>query len=395
MGFFSKFFKNKKIWEESEDYEDEEVVYTRDGIDFHDQTQRTRYIAECLEQIREGTHEMEVLESEYDRVTSYLKDMEEIEALPDSERAELNAVARQLVTYEEDLEKFRTRKSPLTDEQFASLRRREKEIPAGLEKIKENERMAILIRKDLRRLDGERKALAFRENELNETMENMRGMAVIFSVAAAALLIILAVMQFSFGMEVYIGYFLTIASAAIALTVVCVKFIDANHELERSSGGMGKLIQLQNTVKIRYVNNRNLLSYLYIKFDCKNGRELEELWNMYSQEAEDRRQFSENSSGAELAREDLIRFLRRHRIGDPLRWLDQIPALLDKREMVELRHGYILRRQALREQIEYNNDLAKKAKDEITSVAKAYPVYAKEILEMTEKFETEGSLQDY
>ena len=395
MGFFSRFFKNKKIWEESDTYEDEEVVYTRDGIDFHDQTQRTRYIAECLEQIREGSHEMEVLKSEYDRVTSYLKDMEEIEALPDSERSELNAVVRQLVTYEEDIEKFRSRSSPLTDEQFASLRRREKEIPSGLEKIKENERMAILIRKDLRRLDGERKALAFRENELNETMENMRGMAVIFSVAAAALLIILAVMQFAFGMEVYIGYFLTIACCAIAITVVCVRFIDANHELERSSGGMGKLIQLQNTVKIRYVNNRNLLSYLYIKFDCKNGRELEELWSMYSKEAEDRRQFSENSSGAELAREDLIRFMRRHRISDPLRWIDQIPALLDKREMVELRHGYILRRQALREQIEYNNDLAKKAKDEITSVAKAYPMYAAEILEMTERFETEGSLQDY
>ena len=395
MGFFKNLFKNSKIWEDV-DYgdEDEEIIYSRDGIDFHDQVQRTRYIAECLEQIKEGTTEIDRLRAEYERVTSYLKDMEEIEALPDSERAEINSVARQLVNYEEDLEKFRSRKSPLTDEQFASLRRREKEIPSGLEKIKENERMAVLIRKDLRRLDGERKALAFRENELNETMENMRGMAVIFTVAAAALLTILAVMQFSFDMEVYIGYFLTIASAAIALTVVCVKYIDANQELERSSGGMGKLIQLQNTVKIRYVNNRNLLSYLYIKFECKNGRELEELWNMYSREAEDRKQFSENSSGAERAREDLIRLLRKYRIADPLRWVDQIPALLDKREMVELRHGYILRRQTLREQIENNNSLARAAKDEITSVAKAYPMYAQEILEMTERFETEGSVSE-
>ena len=249
--------------------------------------------------------------------------------------------------------------------------------------------MAVLIKKDLKRLDGERKALAFRESELGETMDNMRGMAVIFTVSAAALMIILAVMQFALGMNVYIGYFLTIATVAIALTVVCVKYIDANKELSKASGSMGKLIQLQNTVKIRYVNNRNLLQYLYIKFDCKNGKELDDLWGMYTKEAEERRAFNENSAGAEIAKDDLIRLLSKYHVARPRRWLDQIPALLDKREMVELRHGYILRRQSLREQIDYNETRARSAKDEITSVARAYPMYAEEILEMTEKFDPE------
>ena len=390
MGFLSKLFKiasGKKLAFSEE--ENEEVVYDREGIDFHDQTQRTRYVAECLEQIAEGSREMELLRKEYDLVTSYLKDMEEIEALPDRQRHEIDSFARQIENYESDIEKFRTRKSPLTDEQFSSLRRREKEIPEGLSKIKENERMAVLIKKDLKRLDGERKALAFRESELGETMENMRGMAVIFSVSALALMVILAIMQFAFGMTVYIGYFLAIASVAIALTVVCVKYIDADKELSKASGNMGKLIQLQNTVKIRYVNNRNLLQYLYIKFECKNGKELDDLWAMYTQEAEERRAFNENSAGAEMAKDDLIRLLGKYHVARPRKWLDQIPALLDKREMVELRHGYILRRQSLREQIDYNEGRARSAKEEITDLAKAYPMYAQEILDMTEKFDPE------
>ncbi len=391
MGFFSKLLKKaSRKAQDLFEYEDEEVVYDREGIDFHDQTQRTRYIAECLEQMAEGTRDMDLLKNEYDKVTSYLKDMEEIEALPDSSRAEINSVAKKLVEYEDDIEKFRTRKSPLSDEQFAFLRRREKEIPDGLASIRENERMAVLIKKDLKRLDGERKALAFRRNELGDTMDNMRGMAIIFSTAAAGLLIILAIMQFALGMNVYIGYFLCIATAAIALTVVCVRYIDASHELDKTAGSSGKLIQLQNTVKIRYVNNRNLLSYLYMKYECKNGKELEELWSMYTREAEDRRQFSENSAGAVMAKEDLIRLLAKYHVESPARWVDQIPALLDKKEMVELRHGYILRRQALREQIELNDNLARSAKNEITEVAKAYPMYAQEILEMTEKFEPEN-----
>ena len=367
----------------------EDIVYDREGINFHDQQQRTRYIAECLEQIAEGSSEIDMLKGEYEKVTSYLKDMEEIEALPDAQRAEVNSVARKLISYESDIEKFRTRKSPLTDEQFAALRRRENEIEGGLASIKENERMAVLIKKDLKRLDGERKAVAFRKSELKDSMENMRGMAVIFTAAAAGLMVILAIMQFALDMNVYIGYFLCVATAAIAITVVCVRYIDAGKEYDRASGNMGKLIQLQNTVKIRYVNNRNLLSYLYIKYECKNGQELEQLWSMYKQEYEDRRQFNENTVGLHQAKEDLIRLLARYHVTSPARWIDQLAALLDKREMVELRHGLILRRQALREQIDYNETRARSAKEEITDVAKAYPMYAQEILEMTEKFEPE------
>lgn len=393
MGFFKDLFKKaSRAMSSFDESENEDIVYDREGINFHDQQQRTRYIAECLEQIAEGSREMDMLKGEYDKVTSYLRDMEEIEALPDAQRAEVNSVARKLLSYESDIEKFRTRKSPLTDEQFASLRRRENEIEGGLASIKENERMAVLIKKDLKRLDGERKAVAFRKSELKDSMENMRGMSVIFAAAAAGLLVILAVMQFALDMNVYIGYFLCIATAAVAITVVCVRYIDADKELARASGNMGKLIQLQNTVKIRYVNNRNLLSYLYIKYECKNGQELEQLWGMYKQEAEDRRQFNENTAGLHQAKEDLIRLLARYHVTSPARWIDQLAALLDKREMVELRHGLILRRQALREQIDYNETRARSAKDEITDVAKAYPMYAEEILEMTEKFDPENEL---
>ena len=104
-----------------------------------------------------------------------------------------------------------------------------------------------------------------------------------------------------------------------------------------------------------------------------------------------RRQFNENTAGLHQAKEDLIKLLARYHVASPARWIDQIPALLDKREMVELRHSLILRRQALREQIDYNNNLAGSAKEEITGVARAYPMYAQEILEMTEKFEPEGA----
>ena len=37
-------------------------------------------------------------------------------------------------------------------------------------------------------------------------------------------------------------------------------------------------------------------------------------------------------------------------------WLQQIPALLDNREMVEVKHSLIVRRQKLREQMKQNEE---------------------------------------
>ena len=88
MGFFKDLFKKaSRAVSSFDESENEDIVYDREGIDFHDQQQRTRYIAECLEQIAEGSREMDMLKGEYEKVTSYLKDMEEIEALPDAQRA--------------------------------------------------------------------------------------------------------------------------------------------------------------------------------------------------------------------------------------------------------------------------------------------------------------------
>ena len=52
----------------------------------NDKEQRGQYVRGCLEQIAEASKEVETLQFEYNMVTSYLKDMEEVEALPDKEK---------------------------------------------------------------------------------------------------------------------------------------------------------------------------------------------------------------------------------------------------------------------------------------------------------------------
>ena len=103
MGLWKKFLQWRKNAEEPE-YEIEdwnEIVYDRDDLKINDRDQREEYVKGCLEQIAEASKELENLQFEYNMVTSYLKDMEEIEALPEEEKLELAEWAKKIDALEE------------------------------------------------------------------------------------------------------------------------------------------------------------------------------------------------------------------------------------------------------------------------------------------------------
>ena len=385
MAWWKKLFRKKDRQQIEEDWE--QLVYARDDVDFADEEQRSRYIVNCLEQIVEASKEMDLLKEEYSLVTSYLTDMEEIEALPDEEREEVNRIAGKLIYLEEERARYRGRKNRMKDSEYYHMRKQEDEIEEGIRKLRETENYGTLIKQDLQRLDRERHAYEYRRNELESIIGNLRGMAVIFLTALVICVVMLLILQFGFGMNTFVGYFLAVIAAAIAITVLCVKYFDADKEILKVEKSINKLIQLQNKVKIRYVNNSQLLDYFYIKYNTDSASQLENLWQKYLQEKEERKQFAEAEAKTEYYQKQLVEQLSRYRVSDPVRWVNQVSALLDKREMVEIRHDLILRRQALRKQLDYNNDVAETARNEIQDVAEKYPAYAQEILNMVNKYD--------
>lgn len=382
MGFWRKIFKKRKKNQELGEEEWEQIVYARDQIDFENQKERKRYIESCLEQITEASKEISLLTGEYTLVTGYLTDTEEIEALPEQEREELNAIAGKLKALEKECESYREKKSRMSDVEYYQMRKQENEVEEGIRKIKEAENYRELVKKDMQRLDRERHAYGYRKSELETVLANFKGMAVIFLTALIICLVMLLVLQLAFEMNVYIGCFLAVTAAAVAIAVLGVKYIDAEKEKQRVEQAVNRLIQLQNKVKIRYVNNTSLLEYLYMKYNTDSGVQLSKRWDAYQQEKEERKQYAEAEAKTEYYQKQLVARLSRFRVKEPERWIHQTGALLDKREMVEIRHSLILRRQSLRKQLDYNNDVAETAQREIMEVAKQYPAYADEIMAM-------------
>lgn len=390
MNIFKKLFRKRTEYQPLEEAQQEEAggkYNGREMLDVTDERQRKKYVENCLEQMRESAAEIERLQDEYRLVNAYLKDMEEIDALPEYEKSLVEEHAKAIYTLDGDREQFESRSSHMAESDYRRMERMEEEAEEGIRKLKEAEEYQEKIKKDLQRLEGEKHACRYRMNEARVSLINTRGMTVICVIAAAACVVMLLCLEFLLSMDAKIGYLIMAASAALVMTALFVKYKEADRELHVASSSLNKVILLQNKVKIRLVNNTNLLDYLYVKYGTGSAERLKELWAKYQVEKEERQKIKRTEEDLDFFSGQLVKQLKNYQLFDPVIWVHQTKALIDPKEMVEIRHNMILRRQNLRKQIDYNTENAKSAKEEIMNLVKEYPRYGEEILDMVSVYE--------
>ena len=391
MGFLETIFgkgRDEEFVRQAELENWNDIVYTRKELDMDDPVQRREYIGSCLQQMEEAARELDALEIEYYDVTNHLRDIEEIDALPEHQRAEVNECARKILDSIEKREKFSNRKSKMKEEDFERMERLQGEAGKGIKNLTEAEGYQKKIKNDLKRLDSEHQAYTYRQEELENTISNCKKLIVVVGVTLVLIFIFLMVIGGVLKLNVSYGYMISVLMAGIALTFLYVHSTNAEVELKGVKKSVSRLIMLQNQVKIRYVNNTNLIDYLCLKFKVNNSRELKDLHDKYVQEAKEREAFEDAQKNLDVNQKDLIYMLRHFRIKDPEIWIHQPEALLSHNEEVEIRHSLNVQRQSLRRRMEYNRDIvAGNAKREIEDMARQYPEYTQEILDMVSRYE--------
>ncbi|WP_026529086.1 hypothetical protein [Butyrivibrio sp. VCD2006] len=392
MGLFD-LFRKKDTYREERFQQNElenwnDIVYTRKNIDMDDPAQRREYVENCLQQMAEASREMDSLQFEYRVVTSHLRDIEEIDNLPPENRSEVTQCAQRLIDSEEQQKHFNKRKNRMNDQEFEKMERLQSTIKKGIESLQSAEDHQKKVKNDLRRLDSERQAYDFRRAEIEISIDNMQKLMIVVAVVLGVITVALAVLSLAFKLDVTYGYMIAITIAALSFLLLNQKIHEARREKKRVLNSIARIIQLQNTVKIRYVNNKNLIDYECLKYGVNNSRELELLYNRYQMEKNERERYAIASKQFDTNQKALVFTLRKYRIKDPEIWLHQAEALVNHNEEVEIRHELVSQRQQLRKQMDYNRDVvAGNAKNEIEELVRQYPVYRQEILEMVDRFE--------
>ncbi len=369
MGLFKKvsnlFKKNNKSEETELDQYISELETKEDTIE--------GALSSNCDQIIDATYLMEDLKAEYELVTSYFADIQKIESLPEANYNELCDVARKIATLEKDRTEFLHSEAKISDEKFKNIQSIEKDIKDIMGKISECENRDNNIKRDIQHLEGEKSSIEYEEEVLEESLKNLKVSTIVIAGITVVTFLGMVAIGIMADTDVNIYCMITLFIATLIAGGIFLYYRSLVEEYKMCQRKYSKAIDILNKVKIKYINNTNTLEYMYEKYKVNSLKELQYQWEQYVIMVDEIKRYQKNTGDLRVYGDEMVKILCNIGVKDPNVWTKQTIAILDKREMVEVKHNLNVRRQKLREQLEYNQKLKDDSREEIDKVLLEYP----------------------
>lgn len=362
MSFFSKLFRKKK---KEPTFEDIERDLARDESVYP--VSASHAAVDGCEELIELARELEDARSEYRVVTAYLSDVERLQELPEDEKKRLADTAEHMVKLTQDREKLLKKEKKISDVVFREMEREERQMPDVIERYAANEAYLATLERDMNYLENEKLQWEMLGEDYRDSVQRFRFLLRALFSTAIAFVVIMLVLEFAFQVHLITAFVILCAVLAIAGFFVYLKMMHDEREIQQCDVNRNHAIKLLNKVRIKYVNIKNAVDYTSEKYHVRSSRELLKTWEDYQEAVRERAKFAVNSQDLNFYTDKLLKLLRSYRLYDAAVWLSTPEALVDSREMVEVKHNMIIRRQKLRQRIEYGTG---KIKEEQANIEK-------------------------
>ena len=222
-------------------------------------------------------------------------------------------------------------------------------------------------------LEGEREEWRYYKEALEQESHILRRLlyvlAAVFIVALALILVLSPILHYDIRTP-----FLVAALVAGAVGGLMVLRIQNDvTDIRRSQANINRATTLLNRISFKYVNVTNAVDYACEKFHVKNSYEFNYMWEQYLEAVQERERYQRANDELEFYNDKLIRLLQGYHLYDARIWIYQAHALMDKKEMVEVKHELVVRRQKLRGSMEDQVANIQAIKDEIQRLVKEHP----------------------
>lgn len=330
----------------------DEEIYVNDEALSDPQSMKKHVISLC-EQMIDISRELDDVRHEYDKVTSYLNDIQIVEELSGDLRKQLDEAATQLTKLISVRNEYLNAEQKITDDTFNQMEEMEAELPDIIRRLKGNESDLEKVKRDLNYLASEKIEWNVVRHEREEELEQLRRLSVIllFSFGGIAVLVVLLSMAFRWEL---LPIFIVALLATLAASYVILRMQECNKDIKRSEVNQNYIISLENRIKIKYVNAKNAVDYTCNRFHVNNADELTFNYEQYIEICKERERFKQANEELEYFKNKLVHILRKLNLYDSRIWLNYANAIVDPKEMVELKHELFSRRQFLRGRIDYN-----------------------------------------
>lgn len=395
MGFFKKLFKRK----EKDSLEGKPTIEEYLGVDAKEggKSSYTRlevqkacqmsseqecfeYLKNLDEQKKIAKRQLSELKEEYGRIGSVLNDVTKIERIEEKDRIELLEAAAEIEEINKERKKFQSTESKISEKQYQKMEEYGESIRSMMAQLDEDEKYAHVLEQDMRHLEAEKTSIRYEKDEL-QSKKVIAKKAVEWSVVLLGISILFYLVCMVILKEDYENFlYIMLGVVGVLLTGTFLVYQGAVQELRIADRKLNKAILLLNRVKARYVMTVNSIQYQYAKYEVNSAYELNYIWGLYLEEKKNREKYRASSDRLHKAEMGVIGILTEYMVEQPRFWIGYAKALLDAREMVEVRHDLNGRRKMLRESMEGNRTFLEAAETEKKKLAQMNPEYAQAIL---------------
>ncbi len=311
-------------------------------------------VVDTCEQMIDAAREFEDAKEEYALVTNYLTDIEKIENMAPADKKIMQDAAANIAVLNKKRNEFLKTENRISDSQYAQMQELEEEIPRAIRRLERNESYLDTINRDLKYLEGEKVQLDMDKEYSIERQNKLRVYAILIIIFFAAVVVVCFAMRLILNVETTIFMFIGALLSAVAGVFIYLSYQNETNEIKSCVANKNRAVSLENRVKIKYVNVKNSVDYTYEKYHVKNSKEFVYIYEQYLLAVKDKERFRQTSDDLEYNNRKLLDVLQKNRFYDSKVWLNYANAIVEPREMVELKHELIGRRQKLRGRMQYN-----------------------------------------
>lgn len=386
MKLFDRLFKKKKREEQAA--QETQGLTLKEGA-YHTPEERAAFVKNCCDIIHEARRQNLEAKKEYEVVTSYLADIQRIDMLSSQARHSVTESARKVVNLNIERQKMQKVPPKITIAQRNALEPYEDTILEEIRAMEESEEYLGKINSDLRQLESEKASLDYELEDIMSRDERGRKLLTAATGFIILFLVFLFIIQEVTKKDIQLSFILTILFGLIVIAYFYFSNRRNQYELKVAEVKKNKVILLLNKVKIKYINCTNLLEYGYEKFHVTSARELHYHWQEYMRIVDEERRYKKMVDLIDVYLHEMVQTLKQNGVHDAGVWTYQPEALVDPKEMVEVRHRLNVRRQKLRQRIDYNNGQEEQARKSLRTFRERNREFDSETLLILAKNEIE------
>lgn len=364
-----------------------EAAEQKEKADLKDKKQRIEYIQRLQEGIREAGQQNERVKEEYADVTSHLKDIQLMDQALEEEKEVLTTTAAAIDQLIRERDYLKKRRYKFNDAQRLSMEKYEATAAQDVKKLKEFEDYQIKIKNDLRQLESEKQLLKAEKRDIISKQGTLRIVSKILAGILAVFGILMLAIALAFTVDVTVPVIATAAFAFIVLFIIVWEARANRTDMVIKERQYDRAVSLLNRVKIKYVNNTRTIDYMCMKFHVRNATELEFVYDQYQKAKREWARKRESVYILNEKKDILIAELKNIGVRDAEIWCSQVRAIIEPKEMVEVRHELNSRRQQLRKQIDYNTGIIQDFINELERIRNMREAYAQEVEDILGKSE--------